>query len=99
MSDDIITLSYMYEAAYPVPFVFERTPPRYRLHNVSDETLDGVALAVHGAGVLAANVPARLEPGEALDVRIAGPHLHRDTILVVRWFRFDGVEYLWRVSF
>lgn len=54
---------------------------------------------LHGSGVIAANIPRRLRSGDVLEVRIAGYDLARDTILVVRWFRPDGVEYLWRVSF
>jgi hypothetical protein len=48
---------------------------------------------------MAANAPRTLAPGETLEVEIAGRHLARDAILVLRWFRPDGVEYLWRVSF
>jgi hypothetical protein len=89
----------MYEDAYPVPFVLERTPPVYRLLNTSREAVHGVAVTIHGARVLAANAPATLQPDEALEVTIAGDRLERGTILVVRWFRVDGVEYLWRASF
>jgi hypothetical protein len=48
----------MYEDAYRVPFQLERTPPTYRLLNVSDEPVHGVAVTIHGAGTLAANSPA-----------------------------------------
>jgi hypothetical protein len=89
----------MYEDAYRVPFQLDRTPPTYTLLNVSAEPVHGVAVTLHGAGTLAANSPAKLQPGEALEVTIAGDKLERSSILVVRWFRPSGVEYLWRASF
>ena len=87
--------------AYRVPFVFRRDPASrsYRIENRSDEILDGVALTLHGGGVLGASAPALLRPSETLEVSIAGQKLARDSILVVRWFRPNGDEYLWRVSF
>lgn len=89
------------DRAYPVPFLLRRdwASRTYRLENVSSETLDGVSLTMHGGGLLGASSPALLQPAETLEVSIAGRHLARDSILVVRWFRPDGVEYLWRVSF
>ena len=89
----------MYEDAYRVPFRLERTPPQYRLLNTSDEPVHGVAVTIHGPGQLASNAPAKLQPGEALEVTVDGARLERGTIAVVRWFRPNGVEYLWRVSF
>lgn len=86
--------------AYAVPFSLKRGPGNlYRLHNVSAEALRGVTLTLHGAGMMSSNVPATLQPGEALEVTVAGRDLARSTILVVRWFRPDDVEYLWRISF
>lgn len=86
--------------AYRVPFDLERGPGRlYRFTNVSDEVVRGLSLTLHGSGVMAANAPRTLAPGETLEVEIAGRHLARDAILVLRWFRPDGIEYLWRVSF
>jgi len=89
----------MYEDAYRVPFELERVPPLYRLLNISEEVVHGVALTLHRPGRLAANAPKKLLPGEALEVTIDGDDLERDAILVVRWFRASGVEYLWRASF
>jgi len=86
--------------AYPVPFTLERARGNlHRLKNASSETLRGVTLTLHGAGMMSTSVPATLEPGEVLEVTIAGRDLARSTILVVRWFRPDDVEYLWRISF
>ncbi|MDH6180448.1 hypothetical protein M2152_000630 [Microbacteriaceae bacterium SG_E_30_P1] len=88
------------DTAYRVPLRLERAGGHlFRFTNTSDETLRGVALTLHGSGVMGANAPARLQPGETLEVDIKGRSLARDAILVVRWFRPDGTEYLWRVSF
>jgi hypothetical protein len=89
----------MYEDAYPVPFRLEREPPHYRLVNHSTEPVHGVAVILHGPGRLASNAPAKLQPGEALEVTVDGSRISRGTILVVRWFRPGGTEYLWRVIF
>jgi hypothetical protein len=40
-----------------------------------------------------------LPPGHGIEVTIALRTLAVNTILVIRWFRPDGVEYLWRVAF
>jgi len=40
-----------------------------------------------------------VRPEHGIEVTVAGRDRPRDTILVIRWFRPDGVEYLWRVSF
>lgn len=89
-----------HEHAYRVPLTVDRGPGHvYRFTNVSGEPLHGVTLTLHGSGVMGANPPTRLDPGQSLEVDIVGRALARDSILVVRWFRPDGVEYLWRVSF
>jgi hypothetical protein len=46
-----------------------------------------------------ASTPSTLQPGESLEVMISGRDLARSTVLLVRWFRSTGEEYLWRVSF
>ena len=86
--------------AYPVPFELERGRGNlYRIRNAGAETLRGITLTLHGAGMMATSVPATLDPGELLEVTVAGRDLARSTILVVRWFRPDDVEYLWRIAF
>ena len=90
-----------FDSAYPVPFRLERDlgPRRYMLTNEGQEPVDGVTLTLLGAGVMPATVPSTLQPGESLEVMISGRDLARSTILIVRWFRSTGEEYLWRVSF
>ena len=87
--------------AYRVPFDLERRPESslYRLLNVGGEPLHGVTLTLHGAGLMSASIPATLLPHETLEVTVAGRDLARNTILVVRWFRPNDVEYLWRIGF
>jgi hypothetical protein len=55
--------------------------------------------SLHGSGVMPVSAPSTLEPGDVLEIVISGSDLARNTIGVVRWFRPDGQEYLWRVSF
>ncbi len=69
------------------------------LRNIGSETLDGVRLQLDGPGLMAATLPRRLEPGSVLEVRVHGEDLARETLLVARWFRPDGEEYLWRIAF
>lgn len=88
----------MYEDAYRVPFRLERTPPHYRFHNEGDEPVHGVAVTLHGPGRLASNSPAKLQPGEALEVRIDPDGIEPGMIAVVRWFRPNRTEYLWRAE-
>lgn len=87
--------------AYRVPFRVERdyAVGNYRLINVSRETVHGVSFTLHGSGVMAISPPRIVRPGYGVEVTIASANLAADTILVVRWFRPSGVEYLWRVAF
>jgi hypothetical protein len=89
------------DPAYPVPFVVERDagPRRYLITNASRERLDGITINLLGAGVMPASAPRALEPGESLEVLISVRDLARSTVLIVRWFRPSGEEFLWRVSF
>lgn len=87
--------------AYRVPFEVHRNSRAntYTIVNVGTEAVRGVTLTLHGSGVMKANPPAVLGVGDALEVVVIGDDLPANTILVVRWFRPNGVEYLWRISF
>jgi hypothetical protein len=86
--------------AYPVPFLFDRSAaPLYRLVNASDERLRGVTAMVLGPGVMPVFLPTAMHPHDAVELRVLGDDLARDTTLLVRWLRANGDEYLWRVSF
>ncbi len=88
----------MYEDAYRVPFTLTRQPPAYRLRNDGDEPVHGVAVIIHGASALAANNPVKLQPGEELEVTIDAQYRTPSSLVVVRWFRPNAVEYLWRAD-
>jgi hypothetical protein len=89
------------EDAYGVPWVciHGSSAGAFTLRNVGLEPVSGVTVTVTGRGLMPTSAPATIVPGDALSVRIVGTHLERDTVAVVRWFRPDGREYLWRVSF
>jgi hypothetical protein len=87
------------DSAYRVPWRFERDGGHYTLRNLGNESLRAVSFALYGSGLMPATAPATLEPGDDLEIVIAGAQLERNTIGVVRWFRPNGDEYLWRVSF
>jgi hypothetical protein len=89
------------DSAYPVPFSIQRdtAPRRYLVTNNGPERLDGITLSLLGVGMMPASAPSALLPGESLEVLISVRDLARSTVLVVRWFRPNGEEYLWRVSF
>ena len=74
-------------------------PRRYLLINHGREPVDEVTVRLLGPGVMPATAPSTLEVGESLEVLIAARHLARTTVLVVRWFRPSGEEFLWRGSF
>jgi len=85
---------------YRLPFTFDRaSAPYYRLRNTGTERLRGVTATLLGSGVMPAHRPAALRPGEHLDLVIRGDDLPRDSVLVIRWLRPNGEEYLWRVAF
>ena len=88
-------------AAYAVPLQLDRrdAPHSYRLTNISRETLRGLAFTLHGAGLMRATPPLLLHPGQQVRLRIHGSTLEVSAILIIRWFRPNGDEYLWRVSF
>ncbi len=84
-----------------MPWHFDRTleRPRFALVNVGDEVLHAISLHLLGSGTMLSRAPVTVRPAERLSTTIRGDDLALDTILVVRWFRPDGGEYLWRVSF
>jgi hypothetical protein len=86
--------------AHRVPWEVDRSaPPLYRLVNTSGEVLHGVTVSISGRSRLSVSAPSAVVPGAAVDATVTGPDIEADTILVVRWFRPDGTEYLWNVSF
>jgi hypothetical protein len=93
------------ESAYRVPWLFERGDGTsmpvncFSLRNLGAERLTAVTFNLYGSGIMPASAPASLEPGDALEIVVSGHDLAKDTIGVIRWFRPDGQEYLWRVSF
>lgn len=91
----------MQPLAYRVPLVVDRShaPARYYLINRDSETLDGVRLSLLGSGMMLPLSTRRLRPGGTLSFVVRGRNLARDSVVIVRWFRPNGEEYLWRVSF
>lgn len=87
------------ESAYRVPWHFERGDGHFTLRNLGPERLTRVTFTLYGSGMMPTSAPSTLDCGDALEIVISGPHLERDTIALVRWFRPNNDEYLWRVSF
>lgn len=86
--------------AYPVPLRLDRSrAPRFRLANVGAEPLRAVTLSLLGSGLLLPCSPKGLPPGESLEFTLRAEDPARNTIVVVRWFRPSGEQYLWRISF
>jgi len=86
--------------AYPVPWLFIREhAPTYGVKNGSLETLRHVSFSLIGPGAVPAHAPVSVEPGGIAWVPISGSELARATLLVVRWRRENGDEYLWRAAF
>jgi hypothetical protein len=88
--------------AYAVPWAFDRSqgPPLFTLTNAGREVLHAISLHLLGSGTMLCRAPITIRPGDSVRVVLRHDHdLALDTVLVVRWFRPDGGEYLWRVSF
>lgn len=86
--------------AYRVPFEVERVlAPRFTLHNRGSESLHGVTLTLLGDGRLLWGLPTALDAGGSLQFVVRADDPARNSVLVVRWFRPNGDEYLWRVAF
>ncbi len=87
---------------YRIPFSIDRsTPPWFRLVHIGDESVRGVTLFELDAvdGVVASTAPCRLLPGQAMPFSVRSQNPARGTVVIVRWFRPSGAEYVWRVSF
>jgi hypothetical protein len=91
----------MQPPAYRVPFVVDRSraPSRYYLVNRSPEPLDGVRLSLLGSGQTLPASSRRMQPGGIVAFAPDGANLSRASVVIVRWFRPDGDEYLWRITF
>lgn len=87
-------------SAYLVPFTVDRRrAPLFELRNDGSEAAIGIALTMLGDGRLLWGLPTALEPGASMRFVVHGDDLARDSVLIVRWFRPGGDEYLWRVVF
>ena len=88
------------DPAYRVPWRLDRRrAPRFELRNVSGERLIAFTLATLGPGTLIWGLPTAVEAGAAVRFTLHAEDPARDTVVVVRWSRPNGDEYLWRVSF
>lgn len=86
--------------AYAVPFRIDRSlAPRYKLANVGSERVRAITLTLLGSGLMLPGPPRGLVPGQSLGFSLRADNPARSTIVVVRWFRPSGEQYLWRVSF
>lgn len=86
--------------AYPVPFRVDRVdaPRRYDLVNVGDEPLDAVTLTHLGTGYSPPLAVRRLDPGRHLALAVFGSGPEDTGVVIVRWRRPQGTEYLWRMN-
>ncbi|KJC65640.1 hypothetical protein [Agreia bicolorata] len=91
----------MIDDAYPVPFTIEKriAPHTLVLTNRSRERLTALSFSLLGTGSLRTSAPLILDPGRQVRLVVTGQELPRRGIVVVRWFRPDGTEYLWRITF
>lgn len=92
--------------AYPVPWRVSRrgADGAVELENTSDRVLRQVRFTLGGAGLLRLSLPARLLPGDRIEVGVrgvldaSGEPRSPDAVLVVRWVDPDGAELLWPVT-
>lgn len=86
--------------AYLVPFVLDRSgAPRFELRNRGTEHLRGLRLSLLGHGEILRGPTTDLPAEESLSFFVRGDDIARDCVLLVRWLRPCGDEYLWRASF
>ena len=87
--------------AYAVPLWVDRAsaPRLYRVANLGDETIRGLRADLLGPGHVEPVLVPLLFPGDSVVLTMVGPDLERSSVMVLRWFRPDGDEYLWRFSF
>ncbi|HHW51075.1 MAG TPA: hypothetical protein GX406_06385 [Pseudoclavibacter sp.] len=88
--------------SYRVPFRVDRSAaPWYLLQNIGDQPVTGVTVTEFDSRGCAVSErgPQRLAPGESLVFPVRSRHPEVGTIAIVRWFRRNGDEFLWRVSF
>jgi hypothetical protein len=86
--------------AYAVPFWIDRTlaPHLHRVVNLGDEPVRGLRVSLLGSGHLLPMETTSLGPGSSFTLTTLATD-SRDSVMVLRWFRPDGEEYLWRFSF
>lgn len=85
--------------AYRVPWrVDRRHAPTLLLVNDGPEPLCAVSVTISGAAIMRATAPRDLALGGGLPITVRGHDTERNTVLIVRWCRPNGDEYLWRVS-
>lgn len=85
---------------YLVPWIVERdTPWAISLINNGDEVLTGVTFSLAGAGVMPVAAPVTVMKSGRVQVAVRGKDLPRSTLLIVRWLRPNGDDYLWRIAF
>jgi hypothetical protein len=91
----------MIDVAYPVPFAISRFSAQNSLvlTNRSPERLTALSFSLLGTGSLRTTAPVVVAPGQQVRLSVTGQELPRSGIVVVRWFRPDGSEYLWRITF
>lgn len=86
--------------AYAVPLSLNRSQaPHYALKNVGKEPLRAVTLTLLNSGLMLPSGPTTLRSGQTLSFTLRGDDLAHRAVIVVRWFRPSGEQYLWRVSF
>ncbi|MCU1528752.1 MAG: hypothetical protein JWP75_2515 [Frondihabitans sp.] len=86
--------------AYAVPFWIDRrlAPQLHHVVNVGDETVRGLRVSLLGSGHLVPMSTVSLGPGSSFTLATLATD-SQDSVMVLRWFRPNGEEYLWRFSF